>query len=193
MRKHMPCLALVLLLALIAFVMWFAQRRASFHLTRCQSQLRSIGAVIALYAEYHEGQFPPHMSDLLSWNRMSEEVFKCPPNSVDRHGAGATLEESSDYLYVYWPDGMSTPGEYPVLYDRRLSNHGGQGINVLLRAGVGHPKGDFLPVVWDQNASWLFSFARRNPGHGIPLPEDANQMNGEERARPSPRGKSREE
>jgi hypothetical protein len=77
-----------------------------------------------------------------------------------------------DYTYVYWPEGTNTPITYPLLYDRRLSNHAGRGINVLLVQGTHHRKGAPGTILWDPEADWLKGFAREHPEFNIKLPED---------------------
>ena len=60
------------------------------------------------------------------------------------------------------------------MYDRRLSNHGGKGINVLLVDVVNAYEGIRGPTFWfwDEDAKWLREFARGHPDVKIPLPED---------------------
>jgi hypothetical protein len=81
-------------------------------------------------------------------------------------------------LYMPWASGRAVPGDYPLMYDRRLANHGGKGINVLLveqtvsAASPGSPgsfRGQFF---WDEGARWLQQFVREHPDFPIPVPED---------------------
>ncbi len=70
-----------------------------------------------------------------------------------------------DYTYMWWSRYYGTPNEvpwdYPLLYDRALSNHGERGVNIL-RVG-----GD---VLWDPDATWLRDFAASHPQYDIPVP-----------------------
>jgi hypothetical protein len=70
----------------------------------------------------------------------------------------------SDYVYVYWEAVFGTnmvPKDYPIIYDRRLSNHRGLGINVLTATNL----------FWDFRARWLKGFASKHPEYKIQLPE----------------------
>jgi hypothetical protein len=76
--------------------------------------------------------------------------------------------QKPDYVYINWSQILDTTetdwrsGEYPLFYDRRMSNHKGRGINVVLTNGY---------VFWDSNAKWLKEFAAKHPTLEIPLPE----------------------
>lgn len=156
-----------------AFVTWICKARFDARRNRCRSLLRSIGCVIGLYAEDHGGAFPPDLSALLPAYISTPGLLKCPGVGFDKTPpSGQRLEEWSDYLYVYWPQGQSTPKDYPLLYDRRLSNHC-DAICVLLVGGAesAGPKFELLPPVWD-DGSWLQSFAREHSQYSIVLPDD---------------------
>ena len=91
-----------------------------------------------------------------------------------RIGSITNVDQWSDFLYVYWPEGKDkTPGNLPLLYDRRMSNHGGKGINVFLVGAGGalrpQPKGTWF---WDEGARWLKEFVREHPQLKISMPED---------------------
>lgn len=74
--------------------------------------------------------------------------------------------DSGDYFFVDWskqPEAIEKlPGKRPLTYDRRLSNHDGRGINILMADGS---------VEWDSNAEWLKKFAAEHPNAKLPMPE----------------------
>lgn len=84
--------------------------------------------------------------------------------------ASATSASAADnndhYVFVNWsklPDGAGTPsGKYPLAYDRRRSNHGGRGINILMSDGT---------VEWDSEAQWLKRYSTDHPTSRLPMPE----------------------
>ncbi len=80
--------------------------------------------------------------------------------------AGLGTGDSGNYFFLDWsklPDGPGTsPGKYPLMYDRRTSNHDGRGINILMVGGT---------VEWDSNAEWLRKFAAEHPNAKLPMPE----------------------
>lgn len=73
---------------------------------------------------------------------------------------------NKDYFFVDWskqPELLEKlPSKRPLMYDRRLSNHDGRGINILMVDGS---------IEWDSNAEWLKKFAAQYPNVKLPLPE----------------------
>lgn len=80
--------------------------------------------------------------------------------------AGLGTGDNINYFFVDWsklPDEPGTSrGKYPLIYDRRLSNHDGRGINILMVDGS---------IVWDSNVDWLKKFAAEHPNAKLPVPE----------------------
>lgn len=77
----------------------------------------------------------------------------------------ANRESEGDYTYINWSLILGTnrvPDDYPLAYDKRLSNHSGMGINVVLVHGF---------AFWDFRAHWLKRFAAEHPKYHLPLPE----------------------
>lgn len=106
----------------------------------CASNMRQILLAALMYADDHDGQFPPSLDVLLRTEDISAEVFTCPASSlVPAPGATADDQAASmradpaHYLsYVYLGRGMTNDPNTPlqiVLYEP-LSDHGGDGINV---------------------------------------------------------------
>jgi len=90
--------------------------------------------------------------------------YKILRRFMARQGRSSTNSELwSDYIYVPWTNGFDAPAHYPLIYDRKLANHGGKGINVFTVRGE---------PLWDGNAEWLQKFAREHPDLDIPLPDD---------------------
>ena len=80
-----------------------------------------------------------------------------------------SIDDWSDYAYVYYSNllwSSAVENKYPLMYDKRLANHAGNGINILLTDGH---------VIWDKDANWLKTFASEHPEFTIPLPSDCNK------------------
>ena len=125
-----------------------------------------------MYRQDHNGQLPENFS--LMSNVVSDcRLYVCPWGSK-KPGSWTNITEWMDYFYVYWPSVTGVYTNYPLMYDRRLSNHGGKGINVLLVDVVNRYEGIRGPTFWfwDEDAKWLRKFAREHPNVKIPLPED---------------------
>jgi hypothetical protein len=127
-----------------------------------------IGKIFHLYAIQHDGAFPPNLLTLLS-------PPYCAPLEIfwtKRHLKLTSIEDSIDYIYIYWPTGMKTPKNYPLMYSRRLSDFEGKifiiFVNVVHDYRLSNPDNAF----WDKNAEWLQKFAREHPQFKIPMPED---------------------
>ena len=139
----------------------------------CQNQMGAICAVMQFYIEEHDGAFPSNLSSVVDVQIPSViSLLKCPATRT-KVGLLSDVKSWSDYIYCYWPTGKKgTPPNYPLFYDRRLSNHEGKGINIFLVGAGGElrpqPAGSFF---WDKNAEWLQKFKKEHPDLNIPLPE----------------------
>jgi hypothetical protein len=124
----------------------------------CKQQLRSLWAEIALYRHDHSNQWPPKLDSLDS--NVVGRLLRCP--GAKRN---STFSQE-DYLYIDWSSVGSAPntpsGKYPLMYDRRTSNHDGCGINILMVDGT---------IEWDANVVWLRKFASEHPGTRLQMPE----------------------
>jgi len=95
----------------------------------------------------------------------SNAIFLHCPGSKTKPGLLSDADEWQDYIYIDWSryyGAEKVPDDYPLIYDRRLSNHDGKGINVVTVGGE---------VYWDPDAGKLCSFALRHPEYEVPLPE----------------------
>jgi len=114
-----------------------------------------------MYAMDHDRQFPPRLADMAREYANNPSLFVCP-SSGTAHGETTNVDEWMDYIYVYWPDGEDTPTNYPWIYERRLSNHGG---GLYVAPIGGH-------AFWDEGARWLQTFAKEHPEFKIRMPDD---------------------
>lgn len=125
----------------------------------CKQQLRSLWSAVALYRHDHGNQWPSNLDSLDQ--DMVGRLLTCPGVRA-KSGTGS----QNDYLYVDWSklsqSADAASGKYPLMYDRRMSNHDGRGINVLLMDGT---------VEWDPNAERLKKFAADHPNANLPMPE----------------------
>jgi hypothetical protein len=116
--------------------------------------------------------FPPDVSyfardfqDNAAKRRLHLHPLLCP-GSETTAGSISNAVEWSDYTYVNWSkwfSGSNTPpGSFPLVYDRRLSNHGGRAVYIMKIDGS---------VAWDPNANWLKEFAKSPPEYAIQVPQ----------------------
>ena len=129
----------------------------------CKQQLRSLWSAIALYRSDHNNQWPPNLQSLDK--DILDHLLTCPGANAGAVQVTNVVGES-DYFYVDWAKLPQEPGtvsgKYPLIYDRRLANHDGQGINVLMVDGS---------VEWDSNAEWLKKFKVEHPDAKLSMPE----------------------
>jgi hypothetical protein len=146
------------------------------HREDCLSALRSTGWALVLYCQENDGKLPENFS-LLSNLVGRASLYVCPWNRQPP-GSWTNIEDWMDYFYIPWPKLTGGCTNYPLLYDRRLANHGGKGINILLVEQVVHsavptePQTFHGQFFWDEDAKWLRKFAHEHPDLKIPMPED---------------------
>ena len=129
---------------------------------RCISPLHCcFRKAMLMYAMDHDGSFPSNFASLAHSYAANPRLYICPSSGTEP-GSLTNVDEWMDYIYIPWPDGEKTPTNYPWVYERRLSHHGG-GIHVAPIAG---------PAFWDEGAQWLQTFAKEHPELEIPMPED---------------------
>jgi hypothetical protein len=97
--------------------------------------------------------------------RLHYHPLLCPGSKTEPQTA-ARANEWSDYWYVDWaqwfPKTNRPPGDFPLFYDRRFSNHDGKGIYVVNVDGL---------VFWDPGANWLKAFATKHQTYRLKMPE----------------------
>lgn len=162
MRRRILCGigVVVLLAAVIAGIV-----HASFLWKRkeCKGVVRALAYAVAMYRDMHDKMFPPNLSVSVSEEASSPRLLVCPGTGKN-WGSYTNAEVWADYLYINWSRYYGTnepPGDYPLVYDRRLSNHKGRGVNIGAVDGS---------VRWDPNAVSLRVFATKHPEYDVPLP-----------------------
>jgi prepilin-type processing-associated H-X9-DG protein len=111
---------------------------------KCANNLRQIGLAISLYAGELHGEYPDSFGTLLLHQDIAASVFICS-ETTDIPADGPTTQAIADHLmdgghmsYIYLGRGLkngSVPDDVVIAYEP-LSNHAGQGMNVLF--GDGH-------------------------------------------------------
>jgi hypothetical protein len=144
--------------AALAAVLCIVVPRARYIVDRynCSRQLQSLWCALQLYKQEHGGQWPLTLKDL---DISVQRLLKCP-------GVAECRDECrEDYIYIPWQGtGLKVENgatEYPLIYDRSLSNHRGKGINILLLDGR---------VMWDPGAMRLKKFASEHSDIVLPVP-----------------------
>ena len=164
--------------ALVALVLLFFVGEQYRKALSCRSVLSVLWFNEHIYCHDHGGHhpadivsiagaFPDALSGQERTNMNTNSVARllaCP--GVGRISKATTVAAiESDYIYINWEPfyGTSTaPAQYPMIYDRSLSNHRGFGVNVLTVGGR---------CFWDFRAHWLRGFAAKHPEYRIPLPD----------------------
>jgi hypothetical protein len=149
---------------------WARQQREKAQRLQCLSNLRGIAFSINLYAEAHNGNMPQNFEEMLKSQALtSRRALICPgKESVFKSETNVAAE--IDYYYVPPPTGL-TITNFPLVYDRSLAYHKGEGINILLSGALSQhtPSPDML--FWDPKAKWLSTFAAEHPEFRVPIPE----------------------
>ena len=180
-RKFIAVIVFACMLFVAAAAIWLSHERELSRRVNCLSCLRSTGWALGMYCQEYNGRLPENFS--LMSNVMSTPFFYvCPWNSKTAHSktreSWTNVTEWMDYFYVPWPSVTGVYTNYPLMYDRRLANHGGKGINILLVEQAVHPAVPHKPETFhgqffgDEGAKWLQKFAKEHPDLKVPLPED---------------------
>ena len=151
------CLIVILVLASLGL----ESARHFNRRTTCRNQLRAITFVIRLFAEDHQGAFPHSLSGLAPTYVNDPELFRCS-DTLTTLGSMTNVDQWMDYIYIHWDQGIRTPTNFPLMFDRRVSNHQWKGINIVRVDGS---------VLWDVRGQWLRAFANEHPDLRLPLPE----------------------
>jgi prepilin-type processing-associated H-X9-DG protein len=151
-------LIIVSLFYVTSYAIGFAKRK------NCQDTLSALGYAITAYS-YEANNFPSNPIDLIPKHIDTLRLLMCP---AVHHQKGDVPDGTDwgDYAYINWANYFDTPdkvpGDYPLLYDRALANHGGRGINIARVDGS---------VFWDPGAAWLRNFAASHTQYDIPVPK----------------------
>ncbi|MCX6921884.1 MAG: hypothetical protein NT154_01505 [Verrucomicrobia bacterium] len=139
----------------------------------CPMRLEELKGFMETWASGAGGAYPSDLAPVVqAFEKMTPERRRarlhpllCPESEQDVL-EGNIDASKSDYVYLNWQaqltNGAVVSGDYPMLYDKRLSNHGGRGIYVMKVNGT---------IIWDAGARWLQSFAASNLSNKIRLPE----------------------
>ena len=159
---------------IVALIFSFSCRKKNqYEESLCPSHLRSLGAVLAMYSEVMNNALPPKISILPANEYVLPSFLGCPDKDLEAKPANYDeFDKWIGYYYVYYPDWKKLPKDYPVLYDKRLSNHNSKGIFILNIEKIRQPKTAVPGPFWDEGAQWLKKFAKDHPDLNISMPED---------------------
>lgn len=159
----MAGLVTVVGILLVGLVVMLIHPLDRYHRAKCGATLKLLGNAIRTYQSDHQGRLPRELAVLS--NELSNPVLLRCPGSRRTPGCFTNADSWADYVLVNWPAVLGTdavPGDYPIAYDRSMSNHAGRGVNVLSVDGL---------VRWDARAKRLKKFAAEHPDAKLPMPE----------------------
>jgi hypothetical protein len=146
----------------------------------CRSKLGAFDSHIKNYqVEHGQSTYPPDIVALATYrqavpmdhsqtNYALTSLLICPAHRSRWLAADtvtiSNVSTQSEYVYINWKPFFGTnqvPPNYPLVYDRRMANHWGLGVNVLTTSRI----------FWDFRARWLRDFAEKHPEYNLPLPD----------------------
>jgi hypothetical protein len=135
----------------------------------CRSRLMALRSTFQDYRHDHNWDYPLDITSSASWRfdggSLSTDTVNMLLSCPGAHPQGRGPQDLIDYTYIDWQRFLGTnavPGEYPLIYDRKLSNHLGLGINVSTVNGR---------CFWDFRAHWLKGFIAKHPEFHLSFPQ----------------------
>jgi hypothetical protein len=167
LSKGRSIMAAIVLVTLLLLGVVLEQFREAF---QCREKMLTLLDHLRR-SQLETGTYPQDIVALATYDRWANKsntfflhVLVCPGSNT-RDLTFANAIQQSDYVYLNWAALLGTnsiPGNYPLLYDKRMNNHCGIGINIQPVAGR---------RFWDFRARWLRRFAAEHPQYDIPLPK----------------------
>jgi prepilin-type processing-associated H-X9-DG protein len=119
-----------------------SQSREQAMRVHCSSNLRQIGQGILIYANDHQGSYPPDLGTLVKTVDMTAMAFDCPGGRTDLPDvSNMTPDQIADWInsnssYVYIGQNLKNdaPAETIVVYEKP-SEHNYAGMNILYADG----------------------------------------------------------
>jgi prepilin-type processing-associated H-X9-DG protein len=117
--------------------------RETANRVKCASNERQIGQAILLYANDHQGSYPPDLGTLIKTEDITAQVFICPSgdtkvppglNTPDQ--IAQWVNDHADYIYVGKGMMMTTSKPTDIVVYEKPDSHNGDGMNILF--GDGH-------------------------------------------------------
>jgi hypothetical protein len=135
-------IAVVIVMALAALMIGHTTNSQSrLEQVRCKSNLQQVGQGLLMYANDHNGNYPPGFAPLIDYG-WDPGIFVCPASNDSSARAATTQEALAEFAkpahcsYVYLAGNSSTsmPADFVLAYEP-LEIHGGRGAHFLTRDG----------------------------------------------------------
>jgi prepilin-type processing-associated H-X9-DG protein len=101
----------------------------------CANNMQAVGQAIMLYAQQHRGDLPPDLATLMQQANLSGQTLVCPLTNSTAPTTQQAATAKLDYIYVGQGRNTNNIDPKTILIYERLTNHAGQGINVLRADG----------------------------------------------------------
>jgi len=114
--------------------------RETANRVKCASNMRQIGMGILMYANDHQGNYPPDLGTLVKTGSVTAAVFVCPsaktspPGQMTRDESADWVNANSDYIYIGANLKQGADPSVVVCYEKD-DDHGGNGMNLLFADG----------------------------------------------------------
>lgn len=160
-------IAVVIALAVLIFVKQTEKGDGGFAgRASCQQRLRALGYAYRMYSGNSFYGTPPDrltsLVDDLVIPFTDYDLLSCPKYGIQPPPQRDSFHTyPGNYIMVDWSRLSVTevPDDFPLMFDCRLENHDGAGVNVLLMDGT---------VRWDEKGKFLSDFARKYPDMALP-------------------------
>jgi len=99
----------------------------------CRNNMQVIGQTMMLYEQNHRGELPPDLATLMSQTHMAGEMLVCP--GTEAPTTQQAMAGKVDYIYIGRGLNRARIDSKTVVVYEPLSNHNGEGMNVLRADG----------------------------------------------------------
>jgi prepilin-type processing-associated H-X9-DG protein len=135
-------LSMFMVLPVSILVPALSRAREQANRIKCASNMKQIGLAAIMYANSHGGQFPDDLETIITTGGLLPNVLNCPssadtpPAAAPPQALHADMQKPGHVSFVYVGKGLTTssPADVVVMFEP-LSNHGGEGMNVLFADG----------------------------------------------------------
>jgi len=125
----------IFIVGCLAYILWVKFRPIERGMITCKNDLKCIGTAIHMYADEHDGDFPPDLLSLMPTYLSDHRIFRCHYIQGKRQREIFGFLRDKDkievhYIYLSGPN-LSSPDDFILAFC--MESYDGRGRNVLFK------------------------------------------------------------